>query len=51
MGKLICGCPLVFRFSGDIHSGLIEIVSPSESYYPDLDSVPLTFGDSRERVK
>lgn len=48
---MICGCHLLFRFLEDINSGLIEIVSPSESYYPDLDSVPLTFGDSRERVK
>ncbi|KAJ7376863.1 hypothetical protein OS493_032011 [Desmophyllum pertusum] len=39
------------RFPSDINSGLIEIVSPSASFYPDLDAVPLTFGDSRERVK
>lgn len=39
------------RFPSDVDSGLVEIVSPSPNYYPDLDAVPLTFGDSRERVK
>lgn len=39
------------RFPIDVGSGLIEVVSPSASFYPDLDTVPLTFGDSRERVK
>lgn len=39
------------RFPSDVESGLVEIVSPSTSFYPDLEAVPLTFGDSRERVK
>lgn len=39
------------RFDLDIASGLVEIVAPSPSFYPDLDAVPLTFGDSRERVR
>ena len=42
---------LYFRFPSDVESGLVEIVSPSTSFYPDLEAVPLTFGDSRERVK
>lgn len=39
------------RFDSEIASGLVEIVAPSPSFYPDLDAVPLTFGDSRERVR
>lgn len=39
------------RFHSDVDSGLVEIVAPSASFYPDLDAVPLTFGDSRERVR
>lgn len=44
-------CSLLFRFNSEIESGLVEIVAPSSSFYPDLDAVPLTFGDSRERVR
>lgn len=39
------------KFDSEIASGLVEIVAPSPSFYPDLDAVPLTFGDSRERVR
>ena len=42
---------LYLRFPADVECGLVEIVSPSTSFYPDLEAVPLTFGDSRERVK
>lgn len=31
--------------------GLIEVMSPSPSYYPDLDNLPQTLGDSPKRVK
>ncbi|KAL4717431.1 hypothetical protein ACJJTC_000580 [Scirpophaga incertulas] len=31
--------------------GLIEVISPSSSYYPDFDSLPVTLGDSLKRVK
>ena len=51
MLKLTYAHLLFCRFPIDVGSGLIEIVSPSASFYPDLDTVPLTFGDSRERVK
>ena len=49
--KDIFVCKYICRFRSDVDSGLVEIVSPSYGYYPDLDAVPLTFGDSRERVK
>lgn len=39
------------EFSKEINSGLLEIISPPESYYPDLRSLKETFGDSKERVR
>ncbi|CAH2103268.1 unnamed protein product [Euphydryas editha] len=30
---------------------MIEIISPSAAYYPELDDLPLTLGDSMKRVK
>ncbi|KAI4577863.1 hypothetical protein MJG53_020549, partial [Ovis ammon polii x Ovis aries] len=39
------------RFSKEISSGLVEIISPPESYYPDLTNLKETFGDSKERVR
>ncbi|XP_030057252.1 alpha-1,3-mannosyl-glycoprotein 4-beta-N-acetylglucosaminyltransferase A [Microcaecilia unicolor] len=39
------------EFSTEISSGLVEIISPPFSYYPDLKDVKETFGDSKERVK
>uniref|UniRef100_A0A8D1WJ31 Alpha-1,3-mannosyl-glycoprotein 4-beta-N-acetylglucosaminyltransferase A n=1 Tax=Sus scrofa TaxID=9823 RepID=A0A8D1WJ31_PIG len=38
------------EFSKEISSGLLEIISPPESYYPDLTNLKETFGDSKERV-
>ncbi|CAM9456157.1 unnamed protein product [Lampetra fluviatilis] len=38
-------------FAYEINSGLLEVVSPSPSYYPDLGNLRETFGDSLERVK
>uniref|UniRef100_A0A8C7NSP1 Alpha-1,3-mannosyl-glycoprotein 4-beta-N-acetylglucosaminyltransferase A n=1 Tax=Oncorhynchus mykiss TaxID=8022 RepID=A0A8C7NSP1_ONCMY len=32
-------------------SGLLEVISPPASYYPDLKDLKETFGDSRERVR
>uniref|UniRef100_A0A8C9DZZ3 Alpha-1,3-mannosyl-glycoprotein 4-beta-N-acetylglucosaminyltransferase A n=1 Tax=Phocoena sinus TaxID=42100 RepID=A0A8C9DZZ3_PHOSS len=34
-----------------ISSGLVEIISPPESYYPDLTNLKETFGDSKERIR
>ena len=39
------------RFSKEISSGLVEIISPPESYYPDLTNLKETFGDSKERIR
>ncbi|CAH2223347.1 alpha-1,3-mannosyl-glyco 4-beta-N-acetylglucosaminyltransferase A isoform X1 [Pelobates cultripes] len=38
------------EFSTEISSGLIEVISPPATYYPDLSNLKETFGDSKERV-
>ncbi|XP_075990546.1 alpha-1,3-mannosyl-glycoprotein 4-beta-N-acetylglucosaminyltransferase A-like [Anticarsia gemmatalis] len=38
-------------FPKQVEQGLIEVLSPSPTYYPDLDRLPITLGDSRKRVK
>uniref|UniRef100_A0A8C7GYY6 Alpha-1,3-mannosyl-glycoprotein 4-beta-N-acetylglucosaminyltransferase A n=1 Tax=Oncorhynchus kisutch TaxID=8019 RepID=A0A8C7GYY6_ONCKI len=45
-------CACVYpRFSTEFSSGLLELISPPASYYPDLKELKETFGDSRERVR
>uniref|UniRef100_A0A8D0CJQ3 Alpha-1,3-mannosyl-glycoprotein 4-beta-N-acetylglucosaminyltransferase A n=1 Tax=Scleropages formosus TaxID=113540 RepID=A0A8D0CJQ3_SCLFO len=39
------------RFSSEFSSGLLEVISPPASYYPDLNNLKETFGDSKERVR
>uniref|UniRef100_A0A4W4DQZ5 Alpha-1,3-mannosyl-glycoprotein 4-beta-N-acetylglucosaminyltransferase B n=1 Tax=Electrophorus electricus TaxID=8005 RepID=A0A4W4DQZ5_ELEEL len=39
------------NFPDDVTSGLIEVISPSPYYYPNLTNLKETFGDSKERVK
>jgi alpha-1,3-mannosylglycoprotein beta-1,4-N-acetylglucosaminyltransferase A/B len=39
------------QFSRYIESGLIEIISPPASYYPDMDQITATLGDSVERTR
>nr|CAH7748873.1 unnamed protein product [Callosobruchus chinensis] len=39
------------RFPAQVESGLIEVVSPSPSYYPNLEKLRITLGDSPERVR
>ncbi|XP_078395193.1 alpha-1,3-mannosyl-glycoprotein 4-beta-N-acetylglucosaminyltransferase B-like isoform X2 [Cetorhinus maximus] len=39
------------RYSYEIQSGLLEIISPSANFYPDLSNLRETFGDSQQRVK
>lgn len=39
------------ELSEHIDSGLLEIVSPPASYYPDMDQLPETLGDPLMRVK
>ncbi|XP_053624180.1 alpha-1,3-mannosyl-glycoprotein 4-beta-N-acetylglucosaminyltransferase A-like isoform X2 [Plodia interpunctella] len=38
-------------FPKQVETGVIELISPPASYYPDFDSLPLTLGDSKKRVK
>ena len=40
-----------FSFPKQVESGLIEVISPSEDFYPNLNDIPLTYGDTKERVK
>ena len=42
---------LSFRFKRDVDSGLIEIVAPAASYYPDFKTIKGTLGDSDERTR
>ncbi|XP_061581925.1 alpha-1,3-mannosyl-glycoprotein 4-beta-N-acetylglucosaminyltransferase B-like [Cololabis saira] len=39
------------NFPKDVESGLLEVVSPSQYYYPDFSTLTETFGDSKDRVK
>ncbi|KAF3693530.1 Alpha-1,3-mannosyl-glycoprotein 4-beta-N-acetylglucosaminyltransferase B [Channa argus] len=39
------------NFPKDVESGLLEVVSPSQYYYPNFTTLRETFGDSKERVK
>lgn len=43
--------PSFFRFSTELSSGLLEVISPPAAYYPELTNLKETFGDSKERVK
>ncbi|POI35054.1 hypothetical protein CIB84_001194 [Bambusicola thoracicus] len=38
-------------FPREVQSGLLEIISPPASYYPDLSNLRKTFGDSEDRVR
>ena len=39
------------NFLSEVRQGIIDVIAPPEFYYPDLDDLPLTFGDSAQRVK
>ncbi|KAE8278186.1 Alpha-1,3-mannosyl-glycoprotein 4-beta-N-acetylglucosaminyltransferase A [Larimichthys crocea] len=39
------------NYPKEVQSGLVEVVSPSQYYYPDFTSLKETFGDSKDRVK
>lgn len=41
----------LYSFPVDVSAGLIEVVSPPASFYPDFSLLKSTFGDSKERVK
>ncbi|XP_007895851.1 alpha-1,3-mannosyl-glycoprotein 4-beta-N-acetylglucosaminyltransferase B isoform X2 [Callorhinchus milii] len=38
-------------YHNEIESGLLEIISPSPGFYPDLSNLRETFGDTQQRVK
>uniref|UniRef100_A0A8C3JSB0 MGAT4 family member D n=1 Tax=Calidris pygmaea TaxID=425635 RepID=A0A8C3JSB0_9CHAR len=38
-------------FPREIQSGILEVISPPASYYPDLSNLKKTFGDSEDRVR
>ncbi|XP_021252691.1 alpha-1,3-mannosyl-glycoprotein 4-beta-N-acetylglucosaminyltransferase-like protein MGAT4D isoform X1 [Numida meleagris] len=38
-------------FPREVQSGVLEIISPPASYYPDLSNLRKTFGDSEDRVR
>ncbi|NXE73429.1 MGT4B acetylglucosaminyltransferase, partial [Cochlearius cochlearius] len=40
-----------FIFPREIQSGVLEVISPPASYYPDLSNLKKTFGDSEDRVR
>ena len=42
---------LLLRFSEHVQNGLLEVISPPEEFYPDLDNLRQTLGDPIERVK
>nr|XP_015817216.2 alpha-1,3-mannosyl-glycoprotein 4-beta-N-acetylglucosaminyltransferase A isoform X1 [Nothobranchius furzeri] len=42
---------IVERFPKEVESGLIEVISPSQHYYPNFNTLKETFGDSKNRVK
>lgn len=39
------------KFPQSIESGLLEVIAPPENFYPDMDHLKLTFGDTKERVR
>lgn len=39
------------RFPKEIHSGLLEVISPSPHFYPDFSHLRESFGDPKERVR
>ncbi|KAK6976846.1 alpha-1 3-mannosyl-glycoprotein 4-beta-N-acetylglucosaminyltransferase A [Biomphalaria glabrata] len=42
---------LQLKYPVELSTGLLEIMAPSFKYYPDLDALPLTLNDDKERVK
>ncbi|KAL3879091.1 hypothetical protein ACJMK2_031405 [Sinanodonta woodiana] len=39
------------RFPDSVNKGLVEVVGPPAEFYPDMNNLKTTFGDTRERVK
>ncbi|KAF7642427.1 hypothetical protein LDENG_00258040, partial [Lucifuga dentata] len=41
---------IVKNFPKEVQSGVLEVISPSQYYYPNFSSLKETFGDSKDRV-
>ena len=39
------------NFSQEVSDGIIQVIAPDKSYYPNLNNLPRMFGDKIERVK
>ncbi|XP_063837643.1 alpha-1,3-mannosyl-glycoprotein 4-beta-N-acetylglucosaminyltransferase A-like isoform X1 [Ostrinia nubilalis] len=39
------------QFPSEVQCGMIQIIAPSSSYYPDMKSIPPTLGDSKQRTR
>ncbi|KAL0851870.1 hypothetical protein ABMA28_000166 [Loxostege sticticalis] len=39
------------EFPHEIETGLLQIISPSEAYYPNIETLPATFSDSAMRTR
>ncbi|KAK3597450.1 hypothetical protein CHS0354_041863 [Potamilus streckersoni] len=39
------------QFPESVNKGLVEVVGPPAEFYPDMNNLKITFGDTRERVK
>lgn len=42
---------MYFSYAGPLAAGLLEVISPPASFYPNLDNLKETFGDPKIRVK
>ncbi|KAL5013048.1 hypothetical protein ScPMuIL_011599 [Solemya velum] len=40
-----------FLFRQSISSGLLEVIAPPAGFYPDLDKLKISFGDTKDRVR
>ncbi|NXK34786.1 MGT4B acetylglucosaminyltransferase, partial [Piprites chloris] len=50
-GKVHVAESVKTSFPGEIQSGVLEVISPPASYYPDLSSLKKTLGDPEDRVR
>lgn len=39
-----------YRFANELESGIIEVIAPSESFYPNFTELPNSLDDDHERV-
>lgn len=45
------GDELKQTFPDSVSNGLLEVISPPAEFYPDMDNLKQTFGDTKERVR